>query len=474
MHLVNQIYINGSFVSPHGTEPFELVNPTTGRPIGHVILADAEDARAAIAAAKKALPDFSKTSKQERIEFLHRLHDAVMARVDELTEWTVKEFGAPSSFSYWLTRFSAQSFLDAAKTLEEYTFVQSIGMADIIREPVGVVGIITPWNGNYGFICNKLSMAIAAGCTAVIKPSEMSALQTKILTECLHEAGLPAGVFNIITGRGDIVGKEISIHPDISKISFTGSSAVGKSIMREAAETMKRITLELGGKSPTVILDDANLDEAVQHAVAVGFGNSGQACINGTRILIPESRQTEFLAKLKEAVNALEVGDPHHKSTAIGPMVSQKQYERIQRYLNIGIEEGAELLTGGLGKPEGLEDGYFVRPTVFVGVTNDMRIAQEEIFGPVVAVIPYDTEEHAIRIANDTVYGLHAYVISSDTERARQVASQLQSGRVAINGPLHEPLAPFGGYKQSGIGREYGVYGLESYLETKAVLSTRS
>jgi aldehyde dehydrogenase (NAD+) len=320
-----------------------------------------------------------------------------------------------------------------------------------------------------GSICSKLATAIAAGCTCVIKPSEFSAIQTDVLIECLHAAGLPAGVVNIVNGRGDVVGAELSANPDISKISFTGSTAVGKAIMRAAAETMKRVTLELGGKSPTIVLDDADLDTAVKIAIAAGFGNSGQACVNGTRVLIPNDRLSELSRAIRGAVEKLKVGDPHDPETNIGPLMNQKQYERVQRYIRAGIDEGAKLLIGGEGHPEGLR-GYFVKPTVFAGVTNNMTIAREEIFGPVLCVLGYRNETEAIAMANDTIYGLHAYVVSSNIERARAVASQLDAGRVAINGAPHDPFAPFGGFKQSGIGREYGVFGLEAYLEPKAVL----
>jgi aldehyde dehydrogenase (NAD+) len=471
MRIIDKIYIDGSFVTPHGEELFDLFNPAKGEVIGKVRLGDAEDARRAIAAAKRAFPSFSHTSKEERIALLCRLHDAVLAKAEALTEATIEEYGGPVSRAAWATHYAADCFLNTAKTLEQYEFTRRIGSADVIMEPLGVVGLITPWNNDYGFICNKLATAIAAGCTAVIKPSEMSALQTHILTECLHDAGLPAGVFNIVNGRGDVVGAALSSHPDVAKISFTGSTAVGKAILRTGAETMKRVTLELGGKSPTLVLDDVDFAEAIPHVIAAGFANSGQACIAGTRVLVPESRAAEFNAMLKAAVEDIKVGDPRDPATAIGPMVSQRQYDRVQRYIHLGIQEGATVLVGGEGRPGGLENGYFVRPTVFTAVTNDMTIAREEIFGPVLCVLTYRSEEEAIAIANDTVYGLQAYVISSNPERARAVASRIVAGRVLINGFHNEPMAPFGGFKQSGIGREYGVFGLEAYLEPKSVIA---
>ena len=469
MRSVDKIYIGGSFVTPNGHELFDLFNPTTGQVIGTVRLADAEDAKRAIAAAKRAFPAFSRTGKAERISMLKDLHDAVLSRADDLAAATIEEYGAPAARAVWSSRYAAESFLNAAKTLETYEFTRRINTTEVVMEPLGVVALITPWNANAGFICNKLATAIAAGCPSVIKPSEMSAVQTQIVTEALHEAGLPPGVFNIVTGRGDVVGAELSSHPDVAKISFTGSTAVGKAIMRTGADTLKRVTLELGGKSPTLILDDADFATAIPLAVKAGFENSGQACIAGTRILIPRDRLPEVLELTITAVKSVKVGDPADPTTAIGPMVSQKQWDRVQGYIRLGVEEGATLLIGGEGRPEGLA-GFFVKPTVFVHVTNDMRIAREEIFGPVLSIITYRAEEEAVGIANDTIYGLQAYVISSDAERARRVASQLEAGRVVINGAPHEPLAPFGGFKQSGIGREFGNFGLEAYLEPKALL----
>ena len=469
MYSIEHIYIDGEFVSPNGIERFDLHNPATGDVIGQVRLGDAQDTRRAIAAAKRAFPAFSRTTKQERIELLRRLHAAVIARVEELTAATVLEYGGPISRKKVWTRVAAENFLSVAEALEQFEFTRQAKSAQVVMQPVGVVGIITPWNSNYGFITNKLATAIAAGCTTVIKPSEMSAVQTQLLTECLHEAGLPRGVFNIVNGRGDVVGAELSAHRDVAKISFTGSTAVGKAILRASAETMKRVTLELGGKSPTLILDDADLRTAIPLAVSAGFQNSGQACIAGTRILVPEHRLVEAAKLMVEAVNAVKVGDPNSPDTEIGPLVSQKQYERVQSYIRTGLKEGATLLVGGEGHPQGL-GGYFVKPTVFSNVTNDMTIAREEIFGPVLALMTYRTEQQAIEIANDTTYGLQAYVISADPARARAVANRIDAGRVQINGVFHEPQAPFGGFKQSGLGREYGAFGIEAHLEPKAIL----
>jgi aldehyde dehydrogenase (NAD+) len=316
----------------------------------------------------------------------------------------------------------------------------------------------------------KLASAVAAGCTVVIKPSELSALQTQVWLESVHAAGLPRGLCNVVTGRGEIVGAELVRNPDVAKISFTGSETVGRSIMRDGAATMKRITLELGGKSPNILLDDADLDKAIPTALAIAFMNSGQACVAGTRLLVPKTRLDEMKVAVLKTMPAFPVGDPADPKTAVGPMVTQKQYERVQSYIRKGIAEGAEVLVGGEGHPAGLEAGNFVKPTVFVNVRNDMTIAQEEIFGPVLCVITYEDENDAIRIANDTTYGLHGYVSGTDLQRARRVASHILAGRVAINGMLDDQQAPFGGFKHSGVGREFGTFGLEAFLEPKALL----
>lgn len=469
MRIIDTIYIDGRFVTPHGTELFDLHNPATGAVTGQVRLADAEDARAAIAAAKRAFPAFSRTGRAERIAMLHRLRDAVAARRADLLDAVIDEYGAPVSRAGFMVDHPVSLFSDTAELLADYPFVRQMGTSHVSMEPLGIAGLITPWNSNAGFICGKLATAIAAGCTAVIKPSEMSARQTQIVTEALHAADLPPGLFNIVTGRGDPVGAEIASHPDVAKISFTGSTATGKAILRAAADTLKRVTLELGGKSPTIILDDADLAQAIPLAVNAAFMNSGQACIAGTRLLAPRSRLAEIEALARTAVEAVRAGDPRDPATDVGPMVSRTQWERVQRYIRIGIEEGAELLAGGEGRPDGTT-GWFVRPTLFSGVRNDMTIARDEIFGPVLSIIAYGDEEEAVAIANDTIYGLQAYVLSGDTARARRMAERIVAGRVLVNSLAHDPKAPFGGFKHSGIGREYGSFGLEAFLEPKAML----
>jgi aldehyde dehydrogenase (NAD+) len=472
MQSIDKIYIDGEFVTPHGEEMFDLFNPATEQVIGRVRLADEHDANRAVAAAKRAFASFSRTSKSERLDMLQSMGNAVATREDELCEAIIEEYGSPVVRARWMAKYAQTAMAEAAKTLRQYDFTRRINTSEVVMQPVGVAGLITPWNANAHFICNKLATAMAAGCTAVIKPSEMSAIQTRIVTEALHEAGVPAGVFNIVTGRGEVVGATMSAHPDIAKISFTGSTAVGKTILRAGADTLKRITLELGGKSPFIVLDDANFDEAVPLALQAGFMNNGQACIAGTRILVPQQRLAEFEMRIRAAAEKTQSGDPRDAETVIGPMVSEKQWNRVQRYIRIGIDEGARLLTGGEGRPDGLESGWFVRPTVFTDVHNDMTIAREEIFGPVLSIIAYRDLEEAIAIANDTTYGLQAYVVSADAAKAREVGSRIDAGRVMINAITHDPAVPFGGFKQSGIGRELGTMGLEAYLESKSVMGT--
>ena len=470
MHHIEQVYINGEFVTPHGTERFDLYNPATARVIGQVRLADAVDGERAIAAARAAFPAWSQTTKQTRIAALQRMHAAVAARHDDLLAAVVEEYGAPASRSAWMASYPAEVIAQAIEALEAFEFTTVAGAATVEMTPLGVAGLITPWNSDAGFICGKLAAALAAGCTAVIKPSEMSALQTQIVTEALHAADLPPGVFNIVTGRGDTVGETISRHPHVAKISFTGSTRTGKAILRNAAENFTRVTLELGGKSPTLILEDADIRQAVPLAIQAGLMNSGQACVAGTRILVPQSRKTEFEQALAQAVAAVVSGDPRDAKTVVGPMVSEKQWQRVQRYIQKGLAEGARMLAGGVGRPEGTRDGWFVRPTLFTDVHNQMAIARDEIFGPVLCMIAYRDEAEAIAIANDTDYGLSALVLGGDSGRARRVAQQIHAGRVLVNTLTHEPKAPFGGFKHSGVGREMGAWGISAFMDPKSIL----
>jgi len=472
MKTITTHYIDGAFVESHGREVMDTISPTDARVIARVTLGDEEDTRRAIAAAKRAFATYSRSTKEERAQILRRLHKAASARIDDLTVAMVEEYGGVVQFARPIIESGVNAFLASERALQDLQLTRSWGKTTVTLEPVGVAGLITAWNANALFICLKLASDVAAGCTVVIKPSELSSLQTRVMVEALHEANLPKGLLNVVTGLGNIVGAELTRNPDVAKISFTGSLAVGERIMRDGAETMKRITLELGGKSPTILLDDAALDRAIPSALVMAFLNSGQACAAGTRLLVPKNRLDAVKRGIRDAMRAFTVGDPADQKTAVGPMVSQKQYERVQSYIRKGIEEGAEVLVGGEGHPEGLEAGYYVKPTVFVNVKNDMTIAQEEIFGPVLSVIAYDTEEEAIRIANDSKYGLHAAVLGTDLARARRVASQIRAGRVVINGMTDDAQAPWGGFKYSGVGREYGRYGIEAFLETRAILES--
>jgi aldehyde dehydrogenase (NAD+) len=470
MHRIEHIYINGEFVVPHGQEWFDLHNPSTEAVIGQVRLGDALDAQRAIAAAKAAFPAWARTRREERISALQRMHRSVAAKQEELLEAILVEYGAPANRARSMATYPADVIAQAIDALEAFDFEEQVGMARVILTPVGVAGLITPWNSNAGFICNKLATALAAGCTAVIKPSEMSALQTQVVVSALHEAGLPPGVFNIVNGRGDVVGEEIARHPDVAKISFTGSSAIGRHLIKTGADTLKRVTLELGGKSPTVVLDDADFQAVMPLVMQAGFLNSGQACIAGTRILVPRRRLAEFERNAQEAVSQIQSGNPRNANTDIGPMVSLKQWERVQGYIRTGQEEGARLLAGGEGRPQGLPAGWFVKPTIFTDANNQMCIAREEIFGPVLTIIPYGDDADAISIANDSNYGLSAMVLGTSSERCMAVALQIDSGRVLINTLAHEPRAPFGGFKQSGLGREMGKWGMSAYLEPKSLV----
>jgi aldehyde dehydrogenase (NAD+) len=467
---ITKHYIDGVFVESHGRSVLQSINPTNQRVIGSAFLGDEEDAQRAISAAKRAFQAYSRTTKKERSELLMRMHKALSMRVGDLTDAMVTEYGGVSRFASLIVQTGIEAFREAEKALQSLELEKTRDRTTTLLEPIGVAGLITAWNANALFICLKAASALAAGCTVVVKPSEMSVLQTQVLLECLHEAGVPRGVFNLVNGLGDTVGAELVRNPDVRKISFTGSAAIGERIIRDGAATMKRVTLELGGKSPNIVLNDADFSKAIPMALGVAFLNSGQACAAGTRLLVPRSRLNEVKRLIVEAMRTFSVGDPADARTLVGPMVSKKQYERVQAYIQRGFEEGAELLVGGEGHPVGLEAGNFVKPTVFVNVTNDMTIAQEEIFGPVLSVIAYDTIEEAVQIANDSKYGLHAFVSGTDLQAARSVARQLLAGRVVINGMRDDPQAPWGGFKHSGIGREYGAFGIGAFLEPRAIL----
>jgi aldehyde dehydrogenase (NAD+) len=467
---LNRQFIDGRVQQSHGHDIQAVTSAITGEQIAEGVLGDATDANLAVEAARQALPTWSATTLDERREYLQKLADSFAARREEMIPALIEEFGTTTATAAYIVDQSRDWFLDAQKLLTETTFTDQIGRATVHKVPVGVAVLITPWNGASWFMAMKASVALAAGCTVVLKPSERGIWQAWPVVQAIKEAGLPDGVINVVFGRGDPVGNVLTQHPDVAKVSLTGSTATGKAIARNGIDTMKRGTLELGGKSPTIILEDADLSKAVPFAVQAGLFNNGQACIAGTRILAPQSRIDEVRQALAEAVSAIKVGDPNEQDTVVGPVLDRDQYERVESYIRKGIEEGAELLAGGEGHPDGLEGGNYVKPTLFAA-TNDMTIAREEIFGPVLSLITYRDEAEAIQIANDTPYGLHGYVAAGDVEHGRQVARQIRAGRVMVNEIIDAPDAPFGGFKQSGIGREFGRYGIAAYLETQTVFS---
>ncbi|MFK3800174.1 aldehyde dehydrogenase family protein [Pseudomonas sp. NPDC088444] len=469
---VDQAYIDGAFAQVHGTERVPVINPASEQIIGHVTLANRADATRAIEAAMRAQGTLASFSKAQRIEMLNALQQAVLSNSDQIRDSAIEEYGGVFARTQWVSQYAAQCFENSARLLERYEFVKKIGDASVIMEPIGVAALIAPWNSVAGTVCSKLASAIAAGCTSVIKPSELSPLQTQVLANALHQAGLPSGVYNILLGRGHEVGDELTRHPGISKISFTGSTSTGKNIARASVDTMKRVSLALSGKSAMVLLADADLATAIPLALNAAFMNNGQACVAGSRLLVPRARLDEVVRCVQACVKTMRVGDPRNPATVIGPAVSLVHYERVQGFIRRGLEQGATLVAGGEGRPEGLKRGYFVRPTVFANVSEDMDIAREEIFGPVLCIMAYDSLDQAIAMANRSDYGLQAYVFSNDLDMAQQVASRLEVGTVLVNRCTTELLAPFGGRKQSGVGREFGLSGMESFLEPKTVLAS--
>lgn len=464
-------FINGEWVASTESETINVINPATQEVIGQISNGTKEDLDKAVAAVRAAFPSFSQTSKQERIDLLNRIADEYEKRKGDIVETITQELGAPLKMSEKMHyNMGLTHFRQAAKELESFEFTERRGATLIRKEAIGVCGLITPWNFPTNQTSTKLASAFAAGCTVVLKPSELTPYAAIILTEVFEAAKLPKGVFNLVNGTGEIVGNKISSHPDIDFVSFTGSGAVGQKISENAAKTIKKVALELGGKSPLIVLNDYDVKKAAKIAVANVLTNSGQVCATATRTLIPQSKKHEFVNAVKEVLPQFPVGDPNDEKTYLGPLVSEKQYHRVQEYIKKGQSEGATLVTGGTGKPEGLEKGYYVKPTVFADVKNDMVIAQEEIFGPVMSIITYETLDEAIEIANDTVYGLAGYVIGEDETAIKKVASSIRAGRITINQTPSDYSAPFGGYKQSGIGREWGNYGIEEYLEIKAIV----
>lgn len=473
MHTYDKIYINGAWVPSEGKGVLEVTNSATEEIIATIPDGTVGDVDKAVAAARAAFEGWSALPKETRAEYLMKIHAGLEARTQEIAEAVAREVGMPVGLSTMIqVGLPKGNFAITAGLLSTYEFEEQIGNSLVVREPFGVVGCISPWNYPLHQIALKVAPALAAGNTVVVKPSEVAPINAFILAEIVHDAGLPAGVFNLVTGVGPVVGEAIAAHPDVDMVSFTGSTRAGKRVAEVAAQNVKKVSLELGGKSPNVILDDLD-DEGFTKAVAAGvgkcFSNSGQTCTALTRMLVPRSRlaQAEQIAAATAA--KFTVGDPFDPATRLGPLVSAVQRERVRGFIQTGIDEGATLVTGGTDSPEGLSAGFFVRPTIFSNVTPTMTIAREEIFGPVLSIIPYDDEEEAVRIANDTVYGLAAGVWSATPERAKQVARRLKAGQVEVNGGSFNPAAPFGGYKQSGLGREAGKFGLEEFCEVKAM-----
>ncbi|HWH45689.1 MAG TPA: aldehyde dehydrogenase family protein [Thermoleophilaceae bacterium] len=466
----DRFFIGGEWVSPSSSETIDVLDPATEQVVGTIPAGGPEDADAAVRAARAAFAEWSQVPATERAALVGRVGQLLAARSEEIAVLISREVGMPIRLSRSIQAgLPVMDFASLPEIAAEFPFEETVGNSLVVREPVGVVACITPWNYPLHQICAKVAPALVAGCTVVVKPSEVTPLNAFVLAEVLVEAGLPAGVFNLVTGLGAVVGEALVAHDETDMVSFTGSTAVGKKIGALAAGSVKRVALELGGKSPNVILDDADLQAAIQDGVMKCYLNSGQTCSALTRMLVPRERLAEAEQVAAAVAQALPLGDPLDEANILGPLVSDAQRERVRGYIRKGVEEGAKLVAGGDEAPEGLGDGYYVRPTVFSEVEPSMTIAQEEIFGPVLSIMPYDDEDDAVRIANDTVYGLAGGVWSGDTERAKRVARRLRTGQVEINGATFNPTAPFGGYKQSGHGRELGRFGLEEFLETKSL-----
>ena len=466
-----KFYINGAWVDPVVPRLLDVINPATELAYTQIAMGSAADVDRAVSAAKSAFPRFSRSRREERLGFLRNVLESYNARHEELAEAVSDEMGAPLQFAREAQVWAGRVHLEATlKSLETLEFSSRRGSTCIVREAIGVVGLITPWNWPLNQIVCKVAPAIAAGCTMVLKPSEVAPISGIIFAEIIHEAGLPPGVFNLISGDGPGVGEPLSKHPDVAMMSFTGSTRAGVLVAKAAADTVKRVAQELGGKSANLILADADLEDAVTRGVAACFANSGQSCDAPTRMFVPENRHAEALGIAGAAAAGHRVGAPRAADTVLGPVVSRVQFENIQKLIQTGIDEGATLVVGGTGRPEGLERGYYVRPTVFGDVRHEMTVSREEIFGPVLSILPYATEQEAIDKANDSEYGLAAYICSTNMEHAREVAGELRAGSVNINYPDWDTHAPFGGYKQSGNGREYADWGIVEFLETKAII----
>jgi aldehyde dehydrogenase (NAD+) len=470
MREYKQFYINGQWVDPVTPNDLDVINPATEDVCAHISLGSAADVDLAVAAAKTAFVSYSRTSVAERVELLESCAAVYQKYYNDMAEAIREEMGAPATLANTAQAYTGLGHLqEAAKILKDFSFEEDMGPHRVFKEAIGVCGLITPWNWPVNQIGCKVAPALAVGCTMVLKPSEVAPLSAYIFSQIMHEAGVPAGVFNMINGDGPGVGTALSCHPDVDMMSFTGSTRAGSLVAQNAAPTVKRVTQELGGKSPNIILDDADLETAVTGGLMHMYQNTGQSCNAPSRMLVPAAKLAEAEAIAAKVTESVVVGDPAAESTTMGPVVSEVQYNKIQGLIQAGIDEGAKVVTGGTGRPDGIDKGYFIRPTVFSEVNNKMTIAAEEIFGPVLVMIPYETEEEAIQIANDTPYGLAGYVQSGDIDHARKVASQIRAGNVNINGVSGGFNVPFGGFKQSGNGREWGAHGFTDYLEIKAV-----
>tara|TARA_B100000315_G_scaffold193523_2_gene184041 strand:+ start:687 stop:2120 length:1434 start_codon:yes stop_codon:yes gene_type:complete len=466
-----KFYIDGAWVAPSTADTLDVINPANEEVIDQVAMGGEADINAAVTAAKTAFETFSQTTREQRIELLGKIIAAYSARLGEVAATISEEMGAPMALAN-----AAQApaglghFMTTLQVLKNFEFEEDIGTSHVVREPAGVCGLITPWNWPINQIACKVAPALAAGCTMVLKPSEVAPFNAILFAEILDEAGVSPGVFNLVNGDGPTVGAALSAHPDIDMMSFTGSTRAGIEVAKNAAPTVKRVAQELGGKSANIILDDADFATSISRDVFGVCMNSGQSCNAPTRMLVPQARMQEAAAIAKAAAEGVTVGDPNAEGTTIGPVVSEVQFNKIQDLIQKGIDEGATLEIGGTGRPDGLNRGYYIKPTVFSNVTNDMSIAQEEIFGPVLSLIGYQDDEDAVRIANDTIYGLSGYISSGDSERAKALARRIRTGNVHLNGAPVDNNAPFGGYKQSGNGREWGAHGFEEFLETKAIM----
>lgn len=470
MREYTQFYINGEWVDPSEPNSFDVINPANEEVCAHIALGNENDVNKAVAAAKSAFQTFGWSSREERIELLERVIAAYQNHYAEIADAISTEMGAPTKLASEAQAGSGLGHLmQALQVLKEFKFEEDLGPHRVVKEPIGVCGMITPWNWPVNQITCKVAPALAVGCTMVLKPSEVAPLSGYVFTQIMHEAGVPAGVYNMVNGDGPGVGTALSRHPDVDMMSFTGSTRAGTLVAQNAAPTVKRVTQELGGKSPNIILPDADLEAAVTRGVLHMYNNTGQSCNAPSRMLVPREKLAEAEAIAAKVSESVVVGDPTAEGTTMGPVVSEVQFNKIQGLIEKGIAEGAKVVCGGPGRPDGIDTGFFIKPTVFSEVNNDMTIAREEIFGPVLVMIPYDTEDEAIQVANDTEYGLAGYVQSGDIDHARAVASKIRAGNVQINGANPGMDVPFGGYKMSGNGREWGEHGFTDYLEIKAV-----